>query len=424
MMVGSDYGTQIIICKDNGLTLQGDYDHPDQATPTMFWQSVQDPDNSNSEYFSATHSGDDAVFTAGYGGFSWATDAQPARGTMAVTGDVSLDETFVLNATTFTAKAAELIGDDQFLRAGTVTQIAASIVAVINGGSESANAHAYNTAGVVTIEWLTKGTAGNAITFTEALTNVTITGTGTLGGTHAGVAAATLATLTEDGVFTSVVPRGEMTMYEATQTITINTASVYHAVLGYSTGDVQNWTFDAGRVVDANIDSVSNPSASVLRVKTSAAHNLTTGDVVTQTGLTSNAAHNGITMVTVVDADEYDCDDIAYVAGAGADNGAVDEPSYLQAGAGAAGDYAMSFSVSMQHSAGAANTFKWEINLNETEPDVCVGESVLANNEITTVSGSCFDTIAVGDRVWLAIKNKTGANDVVLQHSNVNLRRM
>jgi len=379
--------------------------------------------NSNSEYWSKTHDGEDSIQGVGYGGFAWKTDAQPARGTMTVTGDVTLDETFVLNATTFTAKAAESIGDDQFLRTGTVTQIAASIVAVINGGSEAANAHAYNTAGVVTIEWLTKGTAGNAITFTEALTNVTITGTGTLGGTHAGVAAATLATLTEDGVFTATHPRGEMTMYEAAQTITISDTDEYQGVYGFSTGDVQNFTFNAGRRVDANLDSEANPSASVLRIKTSAAHNLTTGDIVTMVNM-NNAGHEGPTAVTVVDADEFDCDDIAYVAGAGASAGVVDEGDYLLAGAGAAGNYLMNMNLSVQHAAGSANAFKWELNINATEPDKCVGEALITNNAITPIGATCLDAIAVGDRVWLAIRNKTGANDIVLQHGNINLIRL
>ena len=223
-----------------------------------------------------------------------------------------------------------------------------------------------------------------------------------------------------DGVATFVTPRGEMTMYEATQTITINTQDVYHAVLGFSTGDVEHFTFDAGRVVDANVTSEADNT--VLRIVTSAAHLLTTGDVVTITNA-NNAGHNGVTAVTVIDGTTFDCDDITYVAGAGASAAVVDEPSYLQASAGAAGEYKLSMNTSSS-SSGAARSFKWEININATEPDKCVAQRKYANADRGSIASSCFATIADGDRVWLAVQNKTDTGDLVIDHANLNLHRM
>ena len=181
-----------------------DHDHETLSTnPTLIGHSALAPDNSNSEYWSKTHNGEDTQLTSGFGGFQFGVAAQPARGKITVTGDITLDETFVLNATTFTAKAADNFGADEFKRDGTVTEIATAIAGVINGGSESANAHAWNEAGIVYVEWLTKGVAGNTITFTEALTNVAFDAV-TLGKEHEGVAA--------DSVVVSITEAGKMNL--------------------------------------------------------------------------------------------------------------------------------------------------------------------------------------------------------------------
>jgi hypothetical protein len=228
-------------------------------------------------------------------------------------------------------------------------------------------------------------------------------------------------TVGSDGIVTAVTPRGEMTMYEAAQALDIDTAQKYVGAIGFSTGDVQGFTFDAGRIVDANITSEADNT--VVRIVTSAAHGLTTGDIVTITGA-NNAGHDGITAVTVIDATTFDCDDLTYVAGAGASAAVVYEPSYLEAGATSAGEYEIGMNVSMEHaSGGAAQVIKWEVNVNATEPDKCVGESNIANAALETVSSSCFQTIAAGDRVWLAIKNQTAAIDMTIQHANVHLKR-
>ena len=221
---------------------------------------------------------------------------------------------------------------------------------------------------------------------------------------------------------TNLKPKGEMYMYEESQTVTINTANVYHAVLGFNTGDVEAFTFDAGRVVDADISAEANPSANVLRITTSAAHNLTTGDVVSQTNM-NDAGHNGITRVTVVDSTNYDCDDITYVAGAGASAGVVDEPSYLEAGTGAAGEYLLNISITGE-SVGTGKLFKWEVFKNATEQNKLAVERNHANTDTGNMGTAGFIEIAEGDRVFLAAMNKTDTTDFTLEHVNFNLHRI
>lgn len=214
----------------------------------------------------------------------------------------------------------------------------------------------------------------------------------------------------------------EMKMYEAGQAVTINTSGVYHGVYGYSTGIVNGWTFAAGRQVDANITSEAD-NGGTLRIVTSVAHNLTTGDIVTCTNM-NDAGHNKPTAVTVVDATTFDCDDIAYVAGAGASAGVIDEPSYLEAGAGSAGVYSCSMSVTGD-SDNNNKIFKWEMYTNATEEDTIVAERNYAvGNDLGTVACTGFVTVSEGDRVWLAVENNTDTDNFEIAHSNINLHRL
>jgi hypothetical protein len=191
-----DTSKSIIFC--DSTDRNKDFDHAAQSNPTPFGHSARDPDESNTEWWSKTHDGDDAIYGVGKGGHVFKTDAQKARGTMTLTGIPVADETFVINATTITAKADGSGDVDHFTIGGTAAETVTNIVATLAECSESANLTAWDGAGdTVVVEWGTAGTAGNAIVFTEALTNATVDGAGTLGTTHAGVAAATLAEIQE-----------------------------------------------------------------------------------------------------------------------------------------------------------------------------------------------------------------------------------
>ncbi len=212
----------------------------------------------------------------------------------------------------------------------------------------------------------------------------------------------------------------EMFMYEAGQPVTIDTANVYHGVIGFSTGSINDFTFDAGREVDPNISAEADNTD--LQIDTSLAHGLLTGDIVTLSNM-NNAGHNGACDVVFVDADTFDCDNIAYVAGAGASAGRVVEPSYLQAGTNAAGTYLFQLSISGQ-SVGTGITFKWELNNDITPIDTIVSERKHTNTDMGAMASSGFVTIVAGDRIWLSTMNKDNTTDFTIEHANVNGHRL
>jgi hypothetical protein len=111
--------------------------------------------------------------------------AARARGTITLTGIATADDTFVINATTITAKATADAGGsvDYFdIGAGTAAEQVTNIVATLKEGSEATNIDVWDGAGnTVVIEWTAGGAnAGSLITFTESLDNATIDGGGTL----------------------------------------------------------------------------------------------------------------------------------------------------------------------------------------------------------------------------------------------------
>jgi len=109
-----------------------------------------------------------------------------AQGTITMAGIAIANETFVIDSQTFTWKAVRSIAGEVTIgatAAAAVTNIVAAVTA------DLASVTAVDGAGdtVVITAVTAKGTDGNAIVFTEASTNMTVNGTGTLGATTAGV---------------------------------------------------------------------------------------------------------------------------------------------------------------------------------------------------------------------------------------------
>lgn len=172
-------------------------------SPTFIIYSDRVVTDSLQEYYKQSHDGDDAVFQSGHGGYVFGVPAQSARGTITFSGIPVADETIVINATTITFKADGSGDVDHCTIGGDAAECVTNLVTTLGECSESGNLSAWDGAGdTVVIEWGTAGTAGNSIVLTEAATNVSVDGSGTLGGTHLGVAADTLLTLEEDAVST------------------------------------------------------------------------------------------------------------------------------------------------------------------------------------------------------------------------------
>ena len=234
---------------------------------------------------------------------------------------------------------------------------------------------------------------------------------------------ASLITLLLVAIFTIAAYRpgkyhGGMYMYESDGSVTVEEANVYHLLddEDWETGDVNGFTFSEGRHVDDNILNEVDGSDRLV-IDTVAAHGLTTGDEVSISNA-NNAAHNGVTTVTYIDADTFSCDNIAYVGNAGASSALVHEGAYLQLGPGGAGKFLVMWSISAA-SNNAAKNWKVEPFKNSTEIDNAAGEMTPSGTNIQNCSGFGFVDLLVGDRVYLAVKNKTDGSNLNLEHVNL-----
>ena len=115
-----------------------------------------------------------------------ATDTQgtAAQGTITMSGVAVANETFVIGSQTFTWKASRSAAGEVTIGASAAAACTNIITAV---NADMTNVVASQGAGTTVIITATSGgTAGNAIVFTEASTNMAVDGSGTLGGTNSG----------------------------------------------------------------------------------------------------------------------------------------------------------------------------------------------------------------------------------------------
>lgn len=121
-----------------------------------------------------------------------------AKGTVTIAGDPVAGETVTVNGNVYTWRAAPTKLNEVKITSGNNTTMAAALAAAINAyegryesqlngdGWRVPAVSATSALGVVTITALADGTAGNAITLTEASTNVTASGATLAGGTATG----------------------------------------------------------------------------------------------------------------------------------------------------------------------------------------------------------------------------------------------
>jgi hypothetical protein len=119
-----------------------------------------------------------------------------ATGTVTISGNPVEGETVTINGAVFTFRAVPTSVTDVKITAGNVTAMAAALAAAVNGydtrllpngaGYKSAVLKATSAAGVVTINALVDGVAGNSIALAKAATNVSVSGATLTGGTATG----------------------------------------------------------------------------------------------------------------------------------------------------------------------------------------------------------------------------------------------
>jgi hypothetical protein len=124
-------------------------------------------------------SGDAATINLDNGTATGDVPGVQATGTITFTAAPVADETITVNAITYTFKAAATTAT-QITIGANVTATASNTASKIELNDPAVNA--VSVAGVVTISAANTGTYGNAITLTEAATNTSVSGSGTLTG--------------------------------------------------------------------------------------------------------------------------------------------------------------------------------------------------------------------------------------------------
>ncbi|WP_024333109.1 head decoration protein [Desulfotignum balticum] len=109
--------------------------------------------------------------------------AVAAQGTISMSGIAVADETFVIDDQTFTWKASRSTAGQVAIGADAAAA-AANIVTAVTADLDTVTAEADGNDVVITAA--ATGTDGNAIVLTEASSNMTVDGEGTLGGTTVG----------------------------------------------------------------------------------------------------------------------------------------------------------------------------------------------------------------------------------------------
>lgn len=207
---------------------------------------------------------------------------------------------------------------------------------------------------------------------------------------------------------------GSMYLYEGSETIAINTTDAYHAITGLLEADMDSSFTYLASATGSITDTANN--GGLLRC-TDATHGLTTGQVITLNGM-ADAAHNGITTVTVIDPNTFDCLDIAY--NSIDDTGSWQRGSSLTVKTGQGGNYSFSYSISASVAVASKN-IRVEPYKNIDPLDESACERLFSNTGWGVGGSGGTVHLIPGDIIWLACRNTTDTQDVVITHANIHL---
>jgi len=209
-----------------------------------------------------------------------------------------------------------------------------------------------------------------------------------------------------------VATYGEMFFYESAGTETVGETSQYYGVQGQFAGDdLAGWTFVAG---SSGVGTITTDEGTRININ-DVTHGLISGDYIN----VQSSNHAGTAEVNYVDANNFDIL-IAYV---GDEACTWQEGDHLLAGAGSAGKYLISVSVTASAGA-AAKEYKFEGVQNATHIDQTAFDITTSGTKHQSGASFSLITIAEADRIWLQFKNQTDTQDLEYQHANVNLVRL
>lgn len=206
--------------------------------------------------------------------------------------------------------------------------------------------------------------------------------------------------------------------YEAGEVIIIDAANQYHGI----TGLIQDGCNVNTEYLASAVGSITNTAdnATVLRC-TDVAHGLSTGQYISLTGM-GDAAHVGLSQVTVVDVDTFDCDDITY--NSSGDTGSWTRGASLSIDQGRGGFFGVTFTTSLL-SAGVNKNYRFEIAKNATMIDTIVAERrISVANDLGNMSSSGTIQARGGDVIWVLVKNTTDATNLTIEHMNLHMTRV
>ena len=199
----------------------------------------------------------------------------------------------------------------------------------------------------------------------------------------------------------------------------INTVDIPHLIQGlFSVESIKGFTFYAGST--GSITNTADNGSGLLRCTTAAPHGLSTADVLNTSGLTT-AAQNKITRVTVVDASNFDCDDIPFLTGA--ETGEFYEGDKLVCNSGASGIYKAEMHMFGKSSV-ANKIFEFELYKNVTPQDNVEAKNRFSTNTTETMGGGGIITLAEGDVITVGVINNTDTTNFTIEHLNVVLHNI
>jgi hypothetical protein len=196
---------------------------------------------------------------------------------------------------------------------------------------------------------------------------------------------------------------------------TIDVTDEWHAFSIMTTGLSSDYVTVAQGSTGAITDTANN--GGVLRV-TDVGHGLSTGDYVTLTGM-GDAAHNGITGVTVINSDTFDADDITY--NSDDDTGTWNQGSYIQPARRGAYRIDYAFSAS---SVGANKNFDFAAFDGVTQvAGTKIRRKFATAGDVGAFAGTGIVFLEKDAVLWFGIYNDTDATNITISEGAFNISK-